>query len=289
LANERELLNNALIACLRGPVGEKQRALDAITDFIRTAARENHYQVPVVHCPVAPGEHVIATIEGVPLYECDLRPDADVRDTLTRRLKLHGSQEGIPARVIFECLDDLQDPSERQRMNRRICFFGGPSSGKSTIAAKVFAELKSQHRPFELVDEAIKRMAWQKIAPKGWDSVWLFGKQIHHEDIVLRSGGCVVTGGPPLQQIVYMKFRAEPCWRDLMNVAQKFETEYPAVNILLRRNVPYQTEGRYEATEDHAARIDRDTVDLLKEARVSYNQFVPQQFTEIMAHIMKLI
>jgi len=174
-------------------------------------------------------------------------------------------------------------------MNKRICFFGGPSSGKSTMAAKVFAELKAQQRPFELVDEAIKRMAWQNIPPQGWDGVWLFGKQIHHEDVVLRSGGCVVTGGPPLQQIVYMRFRSEPYWRDLLEVARKFEWEYPAVNILLKRAVPYQTAGRYEATEDQAVKIDIDTVDLLKVAGATHVEFAPQQFDEIMNHIAKFI
>jgi hypothetical protein len=172
-------------------------------------------------------------------------------------------------------------------MIKRICFFGGPGSGKSTIAAKVFAELKSRHLPFELVDEAIKGMAWRKIPPQGFDSVWLLGKQIHREDVVLRSGGSVVTGGPPLQQLVYMKYRKEPYWFDLLQVIQHFESQYPAVNILLQRNVPYQTEGRYESTEEHASIIDNDTKAILGLAGTAYTTFVPQQFEELMQHIDK--
>ena len=39
---------------------------------------------------------------------------------------------------------------------RRIIFSGGPGAGKSTVAAKLFADLKAKNRSTELVTEAIK-------------------------------------------------------------------------------------------------------------------------------------
>lgn len=150
------------------------------------------------------------------------------------------------------------------------------------MAARVFTRLKELHLPFELVDEAIKSMAWRKIPPEGFDSLWLFGKQIHREDVVLRSGGSVVTGGPPLQQIVYMRLRKEEFSHDLMHVAQMFEKQYPAVNILLSRNVPYSTEGRYQSNEAEAKEIDLLTRKVLDYSDVEYHVFQPQQIKEIM-------
>lgn len=173
-------------------------------------------------------------------------------------------------------------------MINRVCLYGGPGVGKSTMAARIFARLKELHLPYELVDEAIKPLAWQKIQPQGFDSLWLLGQQIHMEDIILRSGGRVVTGGPSIQQVVYMRMRNEEFSSDLFRVAQMFEHEHPAINILLTRNVPYSADGRYQNDEEEARKIDELTRHLLKHSYVGYREFVPQQLEEIMKYINQL-
>jgi len=92
LSGERKLVNNALINHLRGSPGEKMLALEAITDFINLRAREDGYHLPLKNCPVAQDEKVVATVAGIPLYECDFRTDADMRETVFRRVRLYGEK-----------------------------------------------------------------------------------------------------------------------------------------------------------------------------------------------------
>lgn len=97
---ERQLIQKALIEHLRShDVAMQKRAIDALTDFVRVKAREENYKVPVKNCPIAPYEMVIRTIEGLPLYDGDLRPDADVRETLGRRLTLHAEKGQAEPRI----------------------------------------------------------------------------------------------------------------------------------------------------------------------------------------------
>lgn len=172
-------------------------------------------------------------------------------------------------------------------MSKRICIFGGPGTGKSTMAARIYYHLKAEHCPYELVDEAIKGMAWQKIPPTGFDQVWLMGKQIHREDVVLRSGGSVITSGPPLQQAMYAQWQHHSCFMLLWQIALKFEEVYPAINILLKRNVPYGTEGRYQSNEEEAAAMDDFTRHGLELYTPGYGEFTPQEFDQILDFVRK--
>ena len=88
----QKLINDALLEKLSGPVETQKQAVDALTDCLRVFAREQHYNLPY-HCPLAKGEPILVIIEGVPLYTSDLRRDADVRETLIRRVKLYNVKD----------------------------------------------------------------------------------------------------------------------------------------------------------------------------------------------------
>lgn len=151
---------------------------------------------------------------------------------------------------------------------RRVGFFGGPGIGKSKLAARVYSELNNF--PFELVDEVIKPMAWRKIAPTGYDQVWLFGKQVHREDVVLRSGGAVITSGPLVQQLIYARKSSIGLEYALSVIAREFEYTYPSLNFMIERTVPYETTGRYQ-TEQEALFIDKQTVDMMNFRNLKYH------------------
>lgn len=98
--SERKLIQQTIIDHMRSQDPSKQRrALDALTDFIRVKAREEGWKLPVKNCPVAPDEKVLYTIDGIPFYESDLRTDADTREILGRRLKLHGEKGSTEPRI----------------------------------------------------------------------------------------------------------------------------------------------------------------------------------------------
>ena len=168
---------------------------------------------------------------------------------------------------------------------KRVCFYGGPGVGKSTLAAAVFAALKTQHYPVELVDEAIKGMAWQELPARGFDTVWLFGKQIRREDIVLRSGGYVISSGPIMMQCYYMQHRGESWAKDLINIAQLSEEIYPSIHLFVDRVVPYKPEGRYEATEEEATRHDFMIRDFLSYHNLKVHRVNAKALAATMKHV----
>ena len=56
----------------------------------------------------------------------------------------------------------------------RISLFGGPGSGKSTTAARLFSELKERHYSVEHVSEYVKSWTYMNRKPKGFDQVYIF-------------------------------------------------------------------------------------------------------------------
>ena len=134
-------------------------------------------------------------------------------------------------------------------MIRRINFYGGPGTGKSTMAAKTFSWLREQGRSAELVREWIKRWVYRGRRMESFDAVYVFAQQLHAEDRLLQAGvEIVVTDSPLLLQCVYtidsgMK-GATATWL----AALEYERCYSAVHFLLERDpaMPYEQLGRYQ-------------------------------------------
>jgi len=140
----------------------------------------------------------------------------------------------------------------------RINLWGGAGCGKSTTAARLFADLKAKNYSIELCAEYIKSWAYQKRVPKSFDQVYIFGKQLHAEDMTFQSGvEHLVTDSPLMMQIVYAQKYKLPVWDDLLEICDAFEEQHPSINIMLdRTGITYQQNGRYETLEQ-AEEIDR--------------------------------
>ncbi len=134
----------------------------------------------------------------------------------------------------------------------RICLFGGAGTGKSTLAAKIFAKMKSNEYSCELVQEFIKPWAYQKRFPKSFDQLFIFASQLHAEDTFVHHVDHVVTDSPLLLQCAYAQhynfFGAD----ELVSLALKFEEKYPSLNFLLERgeNTYKENEGRFQNIEE---------------------------------------
>jgi len=133
----------------------------------------------------------------------------------------------------------------------RINFYGGPGVGKSTLAARVYAELNRAGRiTVELVQEFVKPWAYERRNIDRFDQIYTFGNQLWREHRLFMAGvDVVVTDSPVLLQCVYTN-RCDPgIARPLVDLAHTYEQTYPAINFLVERGrTPYRQEGRYQNT-----------------------------------------
>lgn len=126
MAVDRKIINQTLLEWLRDPACHK-RAIDVIIDFVRVRARDGYYDLPVHDCPIDQAQRVVAIIEGIPLYESDFRDDADVRETVARRLTLHAKQgPTVPS------LDDVFVLSSVTRLDQILSHLTGVGPWEST-------------------------------------------------------------------------------------------------------------------------------------------------------------
>jgi hypothetical protein len=184
---------------------------------------------------------------------------------------------------------------EMYKMVRRICFYAGGGSGKSTTAAWLFSELKRAGCSIELVTEYVKALAWQNLRPTSFDQCYLFGKQLHYEDRVLKSGcNLIVTDSPVLLSSIYARLFADPpeMSEPLEKLALIYEKSYPSVNIFLERgDKDYKMHGRW-GDIDGAKRVDgeiRGTLDRLGLEYEIFNWKQPQQILKYVQDKVKLV
>ena len=77
-----------------------------------------------------------------------------------------------------------------------IQLFGGPCSGKSTLAAGLFYELKKAGYEAELVTEHAKEWAWEGRAIGKYDQVALISEQIKRQARLHGKVEYIVTDSP---------------------------------------------------------------------------------------------
>lgn len=142
-------------------------------------------------------------------------------------------------------------------MYKRLNLWGGPGSGKSVLASEIFVLCKKKGMKVELVPEWIKHWAWEKYEPRGMDELYVLAKQVHMEDRLLRAGAYIITDSPIRMQLAYCRNGLHGAFCDISN---QWESRWPGVHILLKRNFSYKQEGRYQ-TEDQALRKDDEIKD----------------------------
>lgn len=160
-------------------------------------------------------------------------------------------------------------------MVRRINLFGGPGISKSTTAARLFSEFKSNTtRKVELVTEYPKSWAYIDRPAVGWDQYYVFAKQLHLEALPLQNGvETIITDSPLILNYAYSKAN------DLiLQACQRFETEFPSLNIVLIREKPYVPLGRWES-EDEAIWRDKEIEDELKYHNIPYMKLKSESVT----------
>lgn len=140
-----------------------------------------------------------------------------------------------------------------------VQFFGGPGTGKSTMAARIFAELKENGYITELATEYAKDMVWQESFHVMLNQLYLFGKQHHRIWRLLGKVDIIVTDAPLLMGLVYGDISDAQ-----RNLVIEKHNELRTVNFLLLRQGKYHDAGRTQ-TEKEAKKLDEDIENVLRD------------------------
>lgn len=134
----------------------------------------------------------------------------------------------------------------------RICIYGPPASGKSSIASWIFSELKIKGVKIELVQEYVKFWTYIRRKPRPFDQVYFIAQQLHQEDNILAGGAeAIVTDCPLYLPVFYAYYQRLDIAVDILNIAMSFEKQHPAIHIFLE-DFPsdYNDVGRFHTKEE---------------------------------------
>lgn len=140
-----------------------------------------------------------------------------------------------------------------------INLFGGPGTGKSTLAAALFADMKMKGINAELVTEFAKDLVWTERTKELKDQVYIFGK-MYHKLWRLQGKVDVVICDSPLPLCIYYANEATPD-RFSDFVMEAFD-QFKNTNVVCERTFAYQQAGRYQ-DEQSADKVHADIVHLL--------------------------
>jgi len=133
-----------------------------------------------------------------------------------------------------------------------VNLFGGPGTGKSTLASQIFTELKWKGVSVELVTEFAKDLVWEDRANALADQLYILGKQHHRIHRLMDKVDVIITDSPLLLSLIYgedkMPLSFGPLVYDVFNY-------YDNMNYFLKRFKEYDPKGRYQ-NEDEAKELD---------------------------------
>lgn len=135
-----------------------------------------------------------------------------------------------------------------------VNFYGGPGSGKSTMAARVFSELKEHGVNAELVTEFAKDLTWQESMKVLDNQIYVFAKQFHRVWRLQDKVDFIVTDSPLMCSLIYGT-TSETFKRLVVEEFNKFDN----VNVYLQRVKKYNPAGRSQ-TEVEATKLDERTL-----------------------------
>jgi hypothetical protein len=156
-----------------------------------------------------------------------------------------------------------------------INLLGVPNSGKSTIAAGVYYELKRKGVSCELVREFVKAWAWQGRKPQDGDQVYIFGKQANAEMSLYGKVRYIVTDSPlylsGFYESVYGTSTAvrQSLVHHLQWLTQRRGVRFENFLLTPNYNAAYESAGRFESAAEIDA-LNKRLKDFLKQSGVKY-------------------
>lgn len=153
-----------------------------------------------------------------------------------------------------------------------INMLGCPSSGKTSLSAKLFAQLKAMDLNAEYTSEYVKGWAWEgkKVGP--FDQFYIFGKETHNQSRLFDKVDFIISDSPVMLTAFYHYYYNgntalnEVC-HNFYTLAEQAGVK--VINFFLPRKKKYITKGRYQ-TEVQADQVARDLMDWLDTEKYPY-------------------
>lgn len=156
-----------------------------------------------------------------------------------------------------------------------INLIGGPSTGKSILAAVIFVHLKLAGKSAESVPEFAKTLVWQKDLDALKNQYYLSQKQYEMLKILDGELQYIVTDGPLIQQLYYNQYYEHNICdiEKTKNQIISWYNEFDNINIFIERNqsFAYEQAGRYQ-NEDQAKNIDPILEQILIDNNIEYHK-----------------
>lgn len=150
-------------------------------------------------------------------------------------------------------------------MTKLICFYGAPSSGKSTNSCKLYASKKTKGENVELVREAAKEWCWENRKIGMYDQMYLISEQIRRESMLFGKVDTIITDSPALLGAFYMEHNHNK--RFMTDLVLKYIETAKQNNVTFInkwcRIKQYNPVGRYESKKQ-ALKIQEDLWQFLK-------------------------
>lgn len=149
-----------------------------------------------------------------------------------------------------------------------VNFYGGPSSGKSTVAAGLFHFLKMAEVNCELVTEYAKDLTWGEHSKAMKYQPYLFGEQGWRLERLSGLVDVVVTDSPLILSSIYATPEMPQAWHDFVLWEHKRRN---TLDFFLKRVKAYNPIGRSQ-TEEEAKAIDDKILDTLTGMGVKFHE-----------------
>ncbi len=146
-----------------------------------------------------------------------------------------------------------------------VNLYGGPGTGKSSMAAAIFSKLKFKDVNCELVPEFAKEMVWEGRFDTLDNQLYITAKQYHRIHRVLGKVKVVITDSPILLGAVYS---GDYCLGELI---KSMHSKLDTYDIFLNRKKKYNPKGRYQS-EGEAEALDPIIKNLATRNFSSYNK-----------------
>ncbi|MDD3232406.1 MAG: AAA family ATPase [Clostridia bacterium] len=166
-----------------------------------------------------------------------------------------------------------------------INLYGAPGTGKSTLAAELFAELKKKNISTEITLEFAKELVYSEDKRLLCDQLIVLAEQYRRIFVLNKKVDFIITDSPVLLSIFYNRRNGSYHDPFFTEIALQAHEKFNNINFLLERDFGYNSQGRNE-NEQEAEVIQSGIKNFFQQKKIDFIQIEPYNAIEqIMKHI----